>query len=135
MFLCYVWGFKSHNKNRIFSEEFFCFQFGWNLVGIYNSQIPATIPNFSWIAADFFWFEIFTLDVSVICCQFVVQGSFSVLSLQILWLNLFRLSKWPSKSSSIYLYKRCASHPSEGQNNYKHLFIKLKHWPLNEIKH
>ena len=73
-----------------------------------------------------------TLDVSVICCQCVAQGSFSLLSLQILWLYLVQLSKWPSKNILLHLYKRCASHSSEGPNNYKHTFLKLKAIDMNQ---
>ena len=121
------------------ANEIFCLRFVWNLVYWILIPIPPTIPNFSWIGDSYVLVQNYDTrclcNFSVICCQCVVQGSFSLLSLQILWPYLIWLSKWPSKNSLIHLYKRCASHPSEGPNNYKHLFLKLKHWPLKKIKH
>ena len=127
----YKHNFMKCNNNK---QLIFCLQFVWNLVWWILIPIPPTIPNFSWIGDSFVLVQNYDTrclcNFSLICCQCVVQGSFSSLSLQILWLFLVWLSKWPSKNSLIHLYKRCASHPSEGPNNYKHLFLKLKHWPL-----
>ena len=99
-------------------NEIFCLRFVWNLVWWILIPIPPTIPNFSWIGDSFVLVQNYDTrclcNFSVICCQYVVQGSFSLLSLQILRLFLVWLSKWPSKNSLIHLYKRCAAHPSEG---------------------
>ena len=47
----------------------------------------------------------------------VVQGSFSLLDLQILWLYL-KVVQMKSNNSLIHFFKRSAYHPSEGPNNY-----------------